>query len=69
MTQKKILRILFTKSRKKFAFASWLIKWYTKKPYSHVARAIQIRDWGYRYYHASEGKVNYEFEKYEQLTK
>lgn len=38
--------------------------WYTGKPYSHCARATEIRDWGKRYYQASEGKCNYEFEKY-----
>lgn len=60
----KTLKIVFTESNKKFAVGSWLIKWWTKQPYSHVARAIEIRDWGYRYFQASEGKVNYEFEKF-----
>jgi hypothetical protein len=58
------LKIVFTKSKKKFAICSKAIMWWTKKPYSHCARAVQIRDWGYRFYHASEGKVNYEFEKF-----
>lgn len=60
----KELRIVFTKSKKKMEVGSWLIRWWTKKEYSHVARAIQIRDWGYRFFQASEGKVNYEFEEY-----
>ena len=46
---------------------SWAIMWWTKKPYSHVARAIEIRDWGQRYFQASEGKVNYEHEHYFNL--
>ena len=58
------LKIVFTKSGKAFPWASWLIRWWTKKSYSHVAKGIQISDWGYRYFHASEGKVNYEFQKY-----
>lgn len=60
----KELEIVFTKSKKRFPFFSWLIRLWTRKPYSHVARAIEIRDWGKRYFQASEGKVNYEFEKY-----
>ena len=60
----KEIKIVFTRSKKKIAFLSKAIMWWTNKNYSHVARAVQIRDWGYRYYHASEGKVNYEYEKY-----
>jgi hypothetical protein len=60
----KELRIVFTKSKKKFPIASWAIRLWTGKEYSHVARAVQIRDWGWRFYQASEGKVNYEYEKY-----
>jgi hypothetical protein len=60
----KQLDIVFTKSKKKFPLLSWGIMLWTGKAYSHVARAIQIRDWGKRYYHASEGKVNYEYEKF-----
>lgn len=41
---------------------SWLIRWWTKKPYSHVARALHVHKWGTGYYQASEGKVNYEHE-------
>lgn len=62
--QFKKLDVVFTKSKKKMPFFSWAIRWWTNKPYSHVARAIEIRDWGKRYFQASEGKVNYEFEKY-----
>ena len=60
----KELEIVFTKSKLKLPIGSWLIRLWTRKPYSHVARAVQIRDWGKRYYQASEGKVNYEFEKF-----
>lgn len=60
----KELKLVFTKSKRKLPIFSWLIMLWTKKPYSHVARAIEIRDWGYRYFQASEGKVNYEFEKF-----
>lgn len=58
----KNLKLVFTKSKKRFAILSKLIMWWTNKPYSHVARAVEIRDWGYRFFHASEGKVNYEYE-------
>jgi len=60
----KELRVVFTKSKLRFPIGSALIMWWTKKPYSHVARAVQIRNWGWRFFQASEGKVNYEFEKY-----
>jgi len=66
----KTLSIVFTKSNKKNAIGSLLIRWWTAKgifkikEYSHVARAIEIRDWGMRFFQASEGKVNYEFEKF-----
>jgi hypothetical protein len=60
----KDLKIVFTKSKKFFPIMGWLIMLWTRKPYSHVARAIQIRDWGERFYHAAEGKVNYEYEKF-----
>lgn len=62
--QFKTIDIVFTKSKKFMPIGSWLIRWWTNKPYSHVARAIEIRDWGKRYFQASEGKVNYEFEKF-----
>ena len=32
----KKITIGFSKSRKKFAIGSWLIRWYMKTPYSHV---------------------------------
>lgn len=60
----KTLDIVFTKSKKFLPILSWLIRLLTGKRYSHCARAIEIRDWGKRYFQASEGKVNYEFEKY-----
>lgn len=56
------IEIVFTKSKKKFAIGSWIIMAYTGKPFSHVAKAVEIRDWGKGYYQASEGKVNYEYE-------
>ena len=55
-------KIVFTKSKKKFPIFSRLIMWWTKKPYSHVAREVVRRDWGAGYYQASEGNVNYEHE-------
>lgn len=60
----KELDIVFTKSRRKMPIFSWLIRFWTNKPYSHVSRAVEISDWGKRYFQASEGKVNYEYEKY-----
>lgn len=58
------VEIVFTKSKKKFPIASWLIRWWTGKPYSHVACGIQVSDWGKNYFQASEGKINYEHEPY-----
>ena len=60
----KEIEIVFTRSKKFLPFFSWGIRLWTWKPYSHVARAVEIRDWGKRFYQASEGKVNYEFEKF-----
>jgi hypothetical protein len=54
------LQIVFTKSKKKMAIFSKLIMWWTKKPYSHVAKKVIRQDWGAGYYQASEGNVNYE---------
>ena len=56
------LKIVFTKSKKKLPILSRLIMWWTRKPYSHVAREVIRRDWGAGYYQASEGNVNYEHE-------
>lgn len=56
------LKLVFTKSKKKFPLFSRLIMWWTEKPYSHVAREVVRRDWGSGFYQASEGKVHYEFE-------
>ena len=60
----KELRLVFTKSKKPFPIFSWTIRKWTKQEYSHVARAVQIRDWGYRFFHAAEGWVRYDFETY-----
>lgn len=60
----KELKIVFTKSKKKFPIASWLIRAWTGKKYSHVARAANIQEWGWRYFQANEGKVNYEYEEH-----
>lgn len=56
------IKLVFTKSKKKLPIGSLLIRWWTKKPYSHVARALTMCTWGAGYYQASEGKVNYEHE-------
>ena len=56
------LKIVFTKSKKKIALFSRLLRWWTRKPYSHVAREVIRQDWGAGYYQASEGHVNYEHE-------
>lgn len=60
----KTLDIVFTESAKTLPIGSLAIKLYTGKPYSHVAVQQEVRDWGKRYFQASEGKVNYEFEKF-----
>jgi len=59
-----VIEIVFTKSRKRLPIWSWLIRTWTQKPYSHVALQQEVKDWGHRYYQASEGKVNYEYETY-----
>lgn len=58
----KDLKIVFTKSIKHLPMFSQMIMWWTKKPYSHVAREVIRRDWGAGYYQASDGNVNYEHE-------
>ena len=58
----KELKIVFTKSKVRLPIFSKLIMWWTKKPYSHVAREVTRRNWGAGYYQASEGNVNYEHE-------
>lgn len=60
----KQLDIVFTKSKKRLPLGSWLIRFWTGKDYSHVAVQQEIREWGKRYFQASEGKVNYEFERF-----
>jgi len=54
------LSIVFTKSKKTLAIGSGLIRWWTSKPYSHVARHIVLSGDIDMYYQANEGKVNYE---------
>lgn len=59
----KELSIVFTRSTKKFPVLSWLIRLWTWKPYSHVARKGKLHFVkGNHFYQASEGKVNYEYE-------
>ena len=53
------INIVFTKSKKNLPIASWLIRLWTWKPYSHVARHKNILNVD-MYYHATEGRVNYE---------
>ena len=61
----KELSIVFTRSKKKFAIGSYLIRWWTKKPYSHVAREGKIGFCEHHhYFQASEGQVNYEYESH-----
>lgn len=60
----KEIEVVFTKSKKWLPLVSWLIRLYTWKPYSHVAGSHEIRNWGKRYYQASEGRVNYEYETF-----
>jgi hypothetical protein len=58
----KTLCIVFTKSRKRFAIGSWLIRLWTWKPYSHVALEVNLPIIDKpMYFQASEGKVNYEY--------
>lgn len=54
------LEIVFTKSRKNLPIASWAIRWWTKKEYSHVACCRTMFKEIDLFYQASEGKVNYE---------
>lgn len=57
------IEIVFTKSKKCFPFFSWLIRLWTWKPYSHVARKMQISFLNKpNYFQANEGKVNWEYE-------
>jgi len=56
------VRIGFTKSKKKIPIGSVLIRLWTGREYSHVAKEVLRQDWGRAYYQASEGKVNYEHE-------
>lgn len=59
---KKVI-IVFTKSNKKFAPFSYLIRWWTGREYSHVARKGQLRFVEKpHYFHAAEGNVHYAYE-------
>jgi hypothetical protein len=54
------LTVVFTKSKKKLAIGSWLIRAWTFKPYSHVALKFESRIFkSPTYYQASDGLVNY----------
>jgi hypothetical protein len=54
------LSIVFTKSKKRLAIGSWLIRAWTFKSYSHVAVRFSSRIFKTpTYYQASEGLVNY----------
>lgn len=56
------IEIVFTKSKKPFPIISWLIRWWTGKDYSHVARRMKISFLDEpNYWQASEGKVNWEY--------
>lgn len=57
------LGIVFTKSKKKCAIGSLLIRLWTNKPYSHVARKLEIEGYKPAFYQASEGRVNYEIQE------
>lgn len=61
----KDITIVFTKSKKKFAIFSKLIMWWTKRPYSHVARKGKLPFVEKsHYYHAAEGNVHYAYEDF-----
>ena len=72
----KTLDIVFTRSKKKIPIGSWAIRWWVSlllkgrkglfklHPTSHCAVQQEIREWGKRYFQASEGRVNYEFEDF-----
>lgn len=59
----KKIDIVFTKSKKKLPLGSWAIRLWTWKSYSHVARKLSLPFVEKSsYFHANEGKVNYEYE-------
>ena len=66
------LEIIFTKSKKKCAIISFLIRKWTGKQYSHVARKLVHGDIEL-YYQASGSQVNYEckevFDKKHEIIK
>ena len=56
------LKVVFTKSKKKFPIFSWLIMGWTWKSFSHVALEVDMPFLeNPMYWQASEGKVNYEY--------
>lgn len=57
----KQIDIVFSKSKKFFPVGSWLIRFWTRKSYSHVSRYKLIMNES-MYFQANEGKVNYEHE-------
>lgn len=70
----KPITIVFTKSKKKFAIGSLLIRWWTNKPYSHVARRELLpNSLDHTYFQASSTMVNYEhsshFNKKHEIVK
>lgn len=57
------LELVFTKSKKKLPLGSWLIRLWTWKPYSHVARKLSISFLDKPvYFQSNETKVNWEYE-------
>lgn len=52
------MKIVFTKSKKRFPLFSWFVRLYQGTEYSHVALETSN---GLYYYQASEGKVNKEY--------
>ena len=58
----KEIELVFTKSKKKFPIFSWLIRLWTWKPYSHVARKLYISFLDEPcYFQANDSKVNWEY--------
>jgi hypothetical protein len=61
----KQIELVFTKSKKKFPVGSLLIRLWTGKEYSHVARKMNISFLEEaNYFQADEGKVNWEYETF-----
>lgn len=59
------VELVFTKSRKKFPVFSWLIRLWTWKSYSHIARKLQISFLDEPcYFQANDGKINWEYHRH-----